>query len=266
MRVSCGTVCVPSAASLVDRPSHVWLAAAVQMIRAAGYAAVEVRASEVHAACPDSEDTAADFLALLGRIGLELSSLTIDDLAAGRPADVDDWLRAIDSQMALARRLGLTAVNVGAGPRRLQPPEVLGEALRRAAILAGEQGMRLNIANRCGSRIEQLEDFRGIVHGLPAESARILVDCGEFHDAAVNPCHALREFRGRVGLLRVADRIGRRPVPLGEGEVNIPAVLETARDTGYDGWIVVTARASEERNAVTRLAAERVYLEEQVGK
>jgi sugar phosphate isomerase/epimerase len=253
MRISCSTSCLPT---------HT-LADALREIRAAGYAAVEVSAIGIEEAFGQGEDASRRLRDLLARDAVTLSSMTGAILAAESSNEMPANVQALCRHLRLARRLGLVSVNVGAGDRKRQDFDVLIAGLREAASYAGRLGMQINLANRRDSRIEQLQDLRYVLANLPAETARILVDCGEFHSAAVNPCHAFREFAGQVGIVRVADRIGKRSVPLGQGEMNVPAIIEMAHRCGYDGWLVVTAEPPDGGDPVSFLADARVFLEQQ---
>jgi len=64
-----------------------------------------------------------------------------------------------------------------------------------------------------------------------------------------NPLKALREFRGKIGHVHLADNDGTRwtskggmsskHLMIGEGNLNIREMLEELRDKGYDGWIQI---------------------------
>jgi sugar phosphate isomerase/epimerase len=118
----------------------------------------------------------------------------------------------------------------------------------------------LLVANARDSSVEQLEDLRRLFIELDHPGLSLALDAGQFQDAAVNPCDVLREFADRVGLIRVSDRLARRCVPLGQGEMNVAAVIERACRSGYDGWLVVDPDVSEAREARQYLADARSYL------
>jgi len=59
---------------------------------------------------------------------------------------------------------------------------------------------------------------------------------------------------------RIGDRIGRRPVPLGQGETNVPAIIEHLHQIGYTGWVSVEPSANPLADKFASLAAARQYL------
>lgn len=251
MRLSCSTACL-SGHSPAD---------ALREIANAGYAAAEVSAAGVEEAFGRGEEASRGLSELLVRQGLTVSSITVAAMDAESANDVPATVDVVCRHVRLARRLGLASVVVRAGDRRRQGLDVLVAGLREVAAYAGRLGMQVHLANGGGSRVVQLEDLRHVLADLPGEGVRIAVDCGEFHSAAVNPCHVFREFPERIGLVHVGDRIGKRPMRIGEGETNVPAIIEMAARCGYDGWVVVAGELPEGEDAAGFLGDARGFLE-----
>jgi len=254
MRVSCSTICL-GGRSLAD---------ALREIRAAGYAAVDVSCTQIEEAFGPGEDAARGLAELQSRHALMISSVTGAPLAAESAKDMASGVQYACRHLRLARRMGLTSISLPAGHRKRQDFDVLLAALREVASYAARLGMQIHLANRRDSRIEQLEDLRHALGALARDTVQIAADCGEFHCAAVNPCHVFREFSGRVGLIRLSDHIGRRLVQAGHGETNIPAVVEMAARSGYDGWLVVSGEVPPGEDPVSFLRASREFLEQLV--
>jgi len=251
MRVSCSTT------SLSGR----LLADAVREIHAAGYAAVDVSCTQIEEAFGPGDDASRGLAELQSRHALMISSVAGAPLAAESTKDMASGVQCICRHLHLARRMGLTSISLAAGDRKRQGFDVLLTGLCEVASYAARLGMQIHLANRRDSRIEQLEDLRHALAALPRETVRIAADCGEFHCAAVNPCHVFREFPGRVDLIRLSDHIGRRFVQAGDGETNIPAVIEMAARSGYDGWLVVSGEVPADEDSVAFLRASREFLE-----
>ena len=139
----------------------------------------------------------------------------------------------------LAHDLGLSSVNLTVGDRKRQPFSAVLDLLDRVLPRAEALGINLNLANARGTRIEQIDDLHSVMMQTTHPRLRILLDAGQFHEAAVNPTDVLSVFGDRIGVIRLGDRIGRRRVPPGEGEVNVLAFLEHAIQIGYEGELIL---------------------------
>jgi sugar phosphate isomerase/epimerase len=250
MRLSC------NAHSLRGRPLRDALAA----IREVGYEAVEVNWPQVERRLGSAESRADIFKAVLNETGLTVSAICVADMNAIDESEIEPVRSVIGTQIAVAASLQVGAVIVRGGDRRQQPFEILSSGLRPLAARSEACGISLLVANARGSAIEQIEDLRQLFMEIDHPRLGLALDAGRFHDAAVNPCDVLREFADRVRLIRISDRIARRCVPLGQGEMNVPAVIERARRSGYDGWLVVDPDVPDALEAQRYLADARSYL------
>jgi sugar phosphate isomerase/epimerase len=157
--------------------------------------------------------------------------------------------------VSLARELSLRTLALCAGPRRELSMQYFVQALE--LVLADlPLGVGIELVNRTGTRLEQLEDYRELLVLLGRRRWSIAIDAVEFHRASVNPCDALREMGDRMGRLIVGDLLGDRRVPLGEGEVNVAALVEHARRIGYDGSVVLDPLVNDPVSADTDLRLE----------
>lgn len=250
MRLSCHAHC------LRDRP----LREALPAIREIGYEAVEVDWPRVQREF--STTTACDEMlkAVLEENDLHLSSISVSPVDAIDEMEIEPLLAGLTAQIAATTALHLPAVIVRAGDRRQQPFEMLTRFLRLLLDRVSGAGMVLQVANALDSTLEQIEDFRQLFMEIDHPGLRLALDAGQFHCAAVNPCNVIGEFAHRLGLLRMNDRIGRRIVPLGQGEMNVRAIIERARRSGYDGWLVIQAALPNPREGLQYLADARAYL------
>ena len=144
----------------------------------------------------------------------------------------------VREMIQLAAQLGLRSLIVSAGPRRLESMQYFVQTLE--LVVAGMPGdFVIELANRNGSRLEQLEDFRALFVLTHHARLAVTIDAVEFQRASVNPRDAIREWGERMGRLIIGDMIGDRRVPLGDGEVNVRAVIEHVRRIGYNGGYVL---------------------------
>jgi len=251
MRLSCTTGCVTA-----------WpLRDALPAVRDAGYEAVELSWAQVEREFIGARDPAAALSALLKEHDLTLSSLRVADMTATDQAELGEAVSVIREQMEFAPGLGLTAVSLKGGDRRQQSLEVLRDGLTAVLRHAEGSGITICLGNAAGNRIEQIEDLRWMFLKTGHSRLGVLNDTGQFHASSVNPRDVLREFGDLVGLMHLTDRIGKRSVPLGEGEMNVPAIVQHARDVGYDGWLVVDADRPDADGTLGYLCDAQWYLQ-----
>ncbi len=250
MRLSCSAHC------LRRRPLRDALAA----IREVGYESVEVNWPKVERRLAFAESRTDAFEAMLNETGLTVSAMCVADMNAVDQTEIEPVCSVIGAHIAVACSLRLGAVVVRGGDRRQQPFEILSAGLRPLAARSDACGVSLLVANARDTSIEQIDDLRQLLMEIDEPALGLALDAGQFHDAAVNPCDVLREFADRVRVIRISDRIARRCVPLGQGEMNVPAVIERAHRSGYDGWLVVDPDVPDAREAQQYLADARSYL------
>lgn len=251
MRVSCNIHC------LGGRPPGEALAVAAHL----GYEAVEVDWRVAERELASARDRPAALQAMLEENGLALAGMRIADMSAVDDSELPLVVSEIRRQMGVAGSLGLRLVSLAAGDRRQQPIELLTAGLKMTLEAAVELDLSIAVANARDSAVEQIGDLRQLFLEIDHPALRLALDAGQFHDAAVNPRDVLREFADRVAVIRISDRIARRCVPLGQGEMNVPAIVERARRGGYDGWLVVNGNVAEPREAAQYLADARAYLQ-----
>ncbi len=251
MRLSCSTHCLP------DYP----LAEALGIIRDAGYEFVEISAEQLNEMFGDIERKADAILDLLAEHHLHLSGLRLDDLVAVDFHELHHNLEVIQRQMRGARALEVFDVSMRGGDRRQQSLPMLAAGLDAVLEEADRLDLRFLLANGYNNRVEQMEDLRYIFSEVLDPGLWLLNDTGQFHSAAVNPRYAIREFGARTGAVHVTDQVGKQTVPIGEGEMNVPAIIEHLRTIGYNNWLVVDQSFEEWLKGGRYLAEARQSLE-----
>jgi len=205
-------------------------------IAEAGFEAVEASWKAVEREFPKEEHRLHDLRTILDKHDLPISSFNITDCLANKPTH--DWMSSIRQQMAFAAQMGVTGINIRAGERRRQSMGALVHVLRSVVELAEELMVNVHLANALGRRVEQVEDLRYVMAELNHPRVRVLIDAGHAHLAAVNPVHLVGEFVDLTDVVRISDRIGRRRVAIGKGEVNIPTIMDHLCRAEYTGWLV----------------------------
>ncbi len=229
MRLSCA----------IDSPAPVPLQNLLPVVRGAGFTAVELDGAHLESGLPGARDPAAALRSLLEESGLAVSAVMLSPMAAEDDSALWHEIARIRREMRLAQEVGAPTVHVRTGDRRRQSVSTLVLGLDALARTGDDMDLTVNVGNAPGTRIEQIEDNHLVSADLEHQRLRFLLDAGAYHAAAVNPRDALRALIARLGSIRLGDRMGRRPVPPGQGEMNVPAFLDDAFHRGYNGWIAL---------------------------
>ena len=172
---------------------------------------------------------------------------------------------AVSPERSMTAGRGERARRLSAGRR-----DAMGEAIAAAAAAAIAAGLRPLLHPHAGTYVEfvdEIEPLRSI--------CGVCLDTGHFAYAGLDPVAFLVEDPTAVGSIHLKDLDPSRTrdgfwsavaagafVPLGQGSVDLPAVLETIADTGFDGWIVVEQdRIPGSGDPVGDLVASRRFLE-----
>ena len=174
----------------------------------------------------------------------------IDD-AAGIREHRDIFQRSIE----VARALKCDLVRIFTflrQPNPLEPTRLarVKEQLHGLVELARGSGVRLGIENEHSCLIATAEEMRAVLEGLPAETVGAIWDpCNVLYVPGATPPtpQDLTSFGARLFHVHVKDALRRRPgaeghllavgLPVGLGEVNWRAHLQTLKASGYRGML-----------------------------
>jgi sugar phosphate isomerase/epimerase len=173
---------------------------------------------------------------------LMLAGIALPDLSFTRDDELAAAVSSLCEQVGSAGRLGVRAVHLAAGDRKSFSMDALIRSLARLLPIAEASRVRVHVANRLGSRIEQIEDLRHLLAALKHPALCLRMDVGDLYAAAVNPRDVFAEFGEVVGSIFLSDRVGRQDVPLGTGRVNLKRLLADVAEAHYDGWLVVNLK------------------------
>jgi sugar phosphate isomerase/epimerase len=245
-------------ASTIGQP-FISLEQILPIVRQAGFDAVELSWLQVQQAVGNG-DAVSVLRGLLDDNQLTLSNVKLTPISITDDGGVSAMAATLRKEMAQVHQVSCTDVSIRTGPRREQSLDLCALVFNTLLPTAQELGLRLKLSNAYGTRVEQLEDWRSIALKVTNPHLHALIDCGQFHAASVNPRDALRELGDRTGYVRIGDRIGKRPVPLGQGESNVPAIIEHLQCMGYAGWLSVESLADPSDDKLATLTAARQYL------
>jgi inosose dehydratase len=136
--------------------------------------------------------------------------------------------------------------------------ETLVANLHRAAELCRNAGFEVLLHPHAGSYIETADEIARVADRIDPSLLGLVLDTGHYRFGGADPVRSVTDFRelirhvhvkdcatrvideaaaAREGLTGILSR-GAFP-PLGQGDVDIRAVLEALRGIGYEGWLVI---------------------------
>lgn len=200
----------------------------------AGYCGIELSAGLLQ----NSGLSAEDALKILERHGFT----PVSCFAGWEPFD-----RRPAETISLARQLGVPYLVWGWAP--VNDPAKMEEALPvmvRAAAAVEEAGMTLLYHNhdhefRCswGDQI----GYDWLLGQFPHGRLQMELDAGWVAKAGHDPCAVMARHPGRCPIVHLRDLSSLQPegdwVEVGQGVLDLPAILKTARDPGGARWAIV---------------------------
>ncbi len=160
---------------------------------------------------------------------------------AGRARRIAFLHRAID----IGAILGSEAVSFWAGVPKpgVDTDEAwhwLGAGLEQVVAYAGRRGVVAALEPEPGMLVETVDDYRRLAADLPG--LKLALDTGHLLVTGErDPAAAIAEFKDRIGTVSIEDmRRGEHiHLPFGEGDMNIPAVLDALDAAAFTGLVCV---------------------------
>ncbi len=240
------------------------LDAALDLVAGAGYQGV-VLTLDVHHLNPMADD----YEAAATRLGSELASadlaLVVDTGARflldprerfeptllspseeGRARRLDFVMRAIRiASICKAEAVTITAGRVRRNVSQANAGAWLLDGLTRITEAAAEAGVRVALEPAPGQMVATLDDFklvRDALKQMTEAPLHLSLDVGNTNATGERtPQQAVKEFSAILAAVSVADAKAGNPrhLPLGEGDIDLPAVLGALSDVEYEGLIAV---------------------------
>ncbi|WP_228011133.1 TIM barrel protein [Nonomuraea phyllanthi] len=144
--------------------------------------------------------------------------------------------------------------------------------VQEAADRCRERGFEPAFHHHLGTYVETPDDVERL---LELTDVQLCLDTGHLLLAGGDPVTALRDWSSRIGHVHIkdgdtktlatalADGVDLRELmgrggfpPLGEGELDLPAVVRTLGETGYSGWVVIEQDTLPGRRTVAQNIAD----------
>ncbi|MDP9481870.1 MAG: TIM barrel protein [Chloroflexota bacterium] len=136
--------------------------------------------------------------------------------------------------------------------------ESLVANLHRAAELCRNAGFDVLLHPHCGTYLETADEIARVAERIDPSLLGLVLDTGHFQWGGADPVRAVTDYRELVRHVHIKDcatRViaeggaagdGLKEIltrgafsPFGQGDVDIPGVLEALRGIGYEGWLVI---------------------------
>lgn len=108
--------------------------------------------------------------------------------------------------------------------------------------------------------VRTTEDLEVLLAAVDHRRLKINFDGGNLWNAGSDSVDAARRLAPHIAHVHIKDwsHNPEGETALGDGEVDYRAILEILRDTGYNGWLVIEREVTEDAEADTRNAADRL--------
>jgi len=231
-------------------------------------------------------DLRAHGLRLLGGfVGLELRTATKRDQEIQKGVEIGMFFQSLGGSFLIAADSG--------DPRRVKEAghvdpasgltaaqwDSLGGGLNDLAAALKSAGIQLVFHNHVGTYVETEAETSQLLNATDASLVGWCLDCGHLAYGGGHTLRMLEKYGHRVGYVHIKDVDGkilqksheegwsfhdalRRFIftPLGEGVVDIPAVVRALQDHQYDGWLVIEQDTTPQ-NPTDVARENRLYLE-----
>ncbi len=245
------------------------LADTIEILASIGYRGIEIMADVPHAyPLQVSDRDIAEIRRVLDEHRMEISNINafmhhadgdtyhpswIEADARLRAKRVEYTLNCID----LADKLGGKTISTEPGGpvegmSREEAARLFREGLLAVENKAREKGVRILIEPEPGLLIENSLQFRELYHMLDPAVFGLNFDIGHFFCVGEDPGELVREMKGATGHYHLEDIAASRKhhhLMPGEGVVDLPGVLGSIQEIGYDGFVTVELYTYESRAA-----------------
>jgi len=240
--------------------THGSMDTAVKDIAAAGYHGVEMFDGNL----AEYKDKPEQLRGILEEAGVSLVSVYTG--ANFIYADIlPDELRRIQKAAELAATFGAERLVVGGGARRAagttdEDYQRLGEALDRVTDIAEAAGLSASYHPHLTTIVESPDELERL---MPLTRIGFCPDTAHLAAGGADPAAVIRKYPERIRHVHLKD-LRKDPfsfLPLGQGELDFPDIIQAVKESGYDSWLMVEL---DEYDGDPRVAAEisRRYLEE----
>ncbi len=164
-------------------------------------------------------------------------------LLAASEAGTRHALQGVESCLARAVRLGANVLSIGVAvgvfDRSLLATAWWREAVGQIIAAAAAQNIVIAVENAPNPASGDAALLRDIVAPFASPSFKVTFDTGNWLPAGGDPCQAVDILAGHIGYVHLKDMIirpdGVVPAYPGGGDMDLQAIIDKIRQTGYQG-------------------------------
>ena len=120
--------------------------------------------------------------------------------------------------------------------------------LKKLSHLIENKPIRIGLEPHLNSQFQDDEDFDFIFSEINSPQIGITVDTGHFHAAGVNWKALIGRYADRIYNVHLKDTVGSQSVPIGEGDVDIPGLIDELRSINYQGALALELEVIDHEN------------------
>jgi len=188
-----------------------------------------------------TDDRCAELVAVASELGLEIA--TVSYHGDGDPLELR-WARAL-AAVALAPALGADILIVNSPRPGPDAPADLAEEFRYQLscqlAMADELEVTVALEPEPGLLVDDCRDMLDLIEQMGSPSLAVNLDVGHAWLTEDDLNTAIAEMGGHIAAVHIedmADKVHKHLVP-GDGQMNLPGVVQALRDTGFSGWLTV---------------------------
>jgi len=156
--------------------------------------------------------------------------------------------RHVAMSARVAMELGCDRIVQTGGPRRDGGIRQTVRGLSLLLDLLRDVPVRVCLEPHVHSQILYEADYDAIFTYLPTAQLGITVDTGHFHTAGVDWKALIRKYADRIYNVHLKDHIGAQSVAIGEGEIDLPGLVEVLCEIGYQGPLALELEVTDPEN------------------
>ncbi len=215
---------------------------AIRAIADVGYDGVELCLEHPDLA-PEklTDDRCAELVAVASELGLEIA--TVSYHGDGDPLELR-WARAL-AAVALTPALGADILIVNSPRPGPDAPADLAEEFRYELscqlAMADELEVTVALEPEPGLLVDDCRDMLDLIEQMGSPSLAVNLDVGHAWLTEDDLNTAIAEMGGHIAAVHIedmADKVHKHLVP-GDGQMDLPGVVQALRDTGFSGWLTV---------------------------
>jgi sugar phosphate isomerase/epimerase len=175
------------------------------------------------------------------------------DMGGGRladPARVEQCLERTREVLEMARQVGVPVVTAHAGPIPADENDPTRRQIEQAVREIGDFADRVGVIYALETGMESAATLAEVIGPLDNPALGVNYDAANLILRGDDPVAGVEPLAGRIVYVHAKDAVaggegGGRIVPLGEGQLDYPALLGALEDAGYDGTHCIESRAPD---------------------